>query len=89
MGYIKFSSGDLRYSSKFKEIALEYQPLQQSKPTKAKVKEIKYMLYISNETGSIDLSSQCSTESPNVHVLELPSPALQKASEGAFLSKNI
>jgi hypothetical protein len=89
VGYIKFSSGDVRYSSKFKEVAVEYQPLQQSKPTKAKVKEIKYTLYISNQTESIDFSSQCSTESSSVHVLELPSPALQKGSESAFLSRNI
>lgn len=31
LGYIRYSSGDLKYSSKFKEISIEYQALQKNK----------------------------------------------------------
>lgn len=79
LGYIKFSSGDLRYSSKFKELSVEYQPLKQLKQTKATIKEISYRLYVSNNTDEIVYSSQCAIKDPEVLVIPLDSPALQKS----------
>lgn len=89
LGYLKYASGDLRYSSKFKEVVVEYQPLQQSKPTKSKVKDVKYSLYVSNVTESIDFSSQCSTQSSDVVKFDLPSPPLKKSTETAYLTYTI
>jgi hypothetical protein len=66
----------LRYSSKFKEISVEYQPLQQSKKTSSKVRDVEYKLYISNSSESIEFASQCETSSEDVQVLVLQSPAL-------------
>lgn len=79
VGYMKFESGDLRYSSKFKEIAVEYQPLQLSKQLKAKVKEVEYLLYISNSSQSIEYASQCESPSFDVIVMPLAAPKLSQA----------
>lgn len=78
VGYMKFESGDLRYSSKFKEIAVEYQPLQLSKQLKATVKEVEYLLYISNSSTSIEYASQCESPAFDVIVMPLPAPKLSQ-----------
>lgn len=50
LGYMKYQSGDLKYSSKFKEISVQYQPLKELKATNGKIKEVEYYLYISNSS---------------------------------------
>lgn len=79
VGYMKFESGDLRYSSKFKEIAVEYQPLQLSKQLKATVKQVEYLLYISNSSSSIEYASQCESAAFDVIVMPLAAPPLSQA----------
>lgn len=76
---MKFESGDLRYSSKFKEIAVEYQPLQLGKQLKASVKQVEYLLYISNSSSSIEYASQCESPAFDVIVLPLAAPKLSQA----------
>jgi len=52
-GYLKYKTGDLKYSSHFKFLNIEFQPLQALKKSKSKVKEIEYFLYFSNMTDKI------------------------------------
>ena len=53
LGYLRFSAGDIRYSSKFKKIIIEYQPLKMLKKTKSKVKEATYTLYVTNDSQKL------------------------------------
>ena len=79
LGYMKFDSGDLKYSSKFKEIAVEYQPLQLTKQLKGTVKDVEYLLYISNSSQSIEYASQCESAAFDVIVLPLAAPRLSQS----------
>lgn len=58
-GYLKFSAGDLMYSSKFKNMQIEFQPVQSSKRTKSSVDTVKYTLYVSNDSDLLDYTAQC------------------------------
>lgn len=58
-GYLKFKSGDLRYTSKFKHIYVEYQPIQTVKENKVMMKIVEYTLLISNNSDKLSRLSRC------------------------------
>lgn len=70
LGYLRFSAGDLRYSSVFKKIRVEFQPLQWVKKTKSSVEKVEYKLYISNSSESIEYASRCDPDS-SIDVIQL------------------
>ena len=52
LGYLKFVTGDLKYTAGFKVLSIDYQTLQQRKgsPSDTDIESIVYTLFISNST---------------------------------------
>lgn len=68
-GYNKFSSGDLLYSSKFKNIKVEFQPLQALKNTKSQVNHVEYVLFASNDSEALDYAVECDPSLDDLNVV--------------------
>lgn len=68
---MKFSIGDLRYTSKFKYVSVEFQPLQNIRQTKSKIIEIEYTLLISNDSKQLNKIAKCDTNHTKVMVIPL------------------
>lgn len=68
---MKFSKGDLRYTSQFKYIAVEFQGLQNIKPTLSAIREIDYSILISNDSSQLEALSNCDN-SDKMNLIVIP-----------------
>ena len=52
-GYLKNTIGDMFYSSDFKNVKIQFQPIQSVKKSQSKVSRIDYILYVSNSSEQL------------------------------------
>jgi len=75
MGYLRYGIGDMKYTSGFKYINIEFQPLQMLKTYKNKANKLlsaHYMLFVSNESSLVELATRCDpTQSKDVISFDL------------------
>jgi hypothetical protein len=70
-GYMKFAKGDLKYTSKFKYVTVEFQGLQNVKPTKSVIREIDYSILIANDSSQLESLSNCDV-SDRMNLIVIP-----------------
>lgn len=86
-GYLKYETGDLKYTSHFKYLSIEFQPIQTLKPSKAKINDIEYVLFFSNSLEEIELATECdASETSNVEVISLGSHVISKTAQKEYIS---
>lgn len=89
-GYLKFKSGDFRYTSKFKNIYVEYQPIQTVKENKVKMKIVEYTLLISNDSDKLSKLSRCDkADQIGVMVIPLGTTIYESDNQKQYLSYDV
>ena len=71
LGYLKYVAGDLKYTSGFKALSVDFQTLQQRKSILSNNESISYTLFLSNSTVEMERAMRCEVQEDNVDVIHL------------------